>query len=277
MANMCLNITSNNRAFNATFVGATKNAEKTLFTPGVVPGVDADPVWSTVVNTPADHLDGVTTKTLARLVLVDTTSVGFEVFVDGHGDGDGTLFHDFLLDVFNTLDGVGTLGVLLVTGIRSLVAGFRAGTGALWSLVFWKGVATNHAWWWGYVVSARWESIWLATVASANIGVVTTSGDTGLDEPVPGTGWLTTVAAHGERAGGTRAAVIGIFGGEEGLVVTGGDAVTIVEGFSGGESPARSAIRLITNVADDTGTVGPVFTSIETFWDGSNSPAVGLL
>jgi len=274
---MYLNITSNDRAFNATFVGATKDAEKTLFTPGVVPGVDADPVWSTVVNTPADHLDGVTTKTLAGLVLVDTTSVGFEVFVDSHGDGDGTLFHDFLLDVFNTSDGVGTLGVVLVTGIRSLVASFRAGTGALWSLVFWKGVATNHAWWWGDVVSARWEGIWLASGSRSDVGVVTTGGDTYLDEPVPGTGWLTTVAAHGKGAGSTRAAVVGIFGGEQGLVVTGGDAVTIIEGFGGGESPARSAIRLVADVTDDTGTVGPVFTSIETFWDGSDSPAVGLL
>jgi len=171
-----LNITSNNTAFNTALVGATEDAEGTLLTPGVIPGVGADPVWSAVLNAPTDHLDGVTTEVLAGLVLVDTTSIDFEVFIDSHGDGDGTLLHDFHLDVLDTLHTVRRLGESLVVLVGNAVSSLRAGTGAGWGLVLWESVATNHAWWWGDVVSAGWESVWLASGARANIGVITTGG-----------------------------------------------------------------------------------------------------
>ena len=46
--------------------------EGALVTPSVVPGVDTEPVVNTVLFAPADGLDGVTTESGARLVLVDT-------------------------------------------------------------------------------------------------------------------------------------------------------------------------------------------------------------
>jgi len=48
--------------------------EGTLVTPGVVPGVDAEPVWQArlFVSSPTDALNGVTTEGRARLMGVDT-------------------------------------------------------------------------------------------------------------------------------------------------------------------------------------------------------------
>lgn len=265
-----LNITSNNTAFNTALVGATEDAEGTLLTPGVIPGVGADPVWSAVLNAPTDHLDGVTTEVLAGLVLVDTTSIGFEVLIDSHGDGDGTLLHDFHLDVLDTLHTVRRLGESLVVLVGNTVSSLRAGTGAGWGLVLWESVATNHAWWWGDVVSAGWEGVWLAGGASSLVSIVTASGDTDLGEPVPGTRWLTTVAAHGEGAGEASAARVGILRSEDLGGITSADAVTVVEGLSGTEGPARTAIRLVTDTASDGRALWPSSADIEGLWDLSS-------
>jgi len=51
---------SDDGAFDTTFVGAAEDAEGALLSPRLVPGVDADPVGSAVLDTPTDHLDGVT-------------------------------------------------------------------------------------------------------------------------------------------------------------------------------------------------------------------------
>ena len=78
-----------------------KDLESTLITPGVVPGVDTEPVVLTVLGTPTDGLDGVTTESITRLVRVDTTLVGEEIFVDGEGSSDGTVGVDISLDGIN--------------------------------------------------------------------------------------------------------------------------------------------------------------------------------
>lgn len=75
-----------------------KDLESTLITPGVVPGVDTKPVVLTVLGTPTDSLDGVTTQSITRLVGVDTTLVGEEIFVDGEGRSDGTVLVDIGFD-----------------------------------------------------------------------------------------------------------------------------------------------------------------------------------
>ncbi len=72
VTSMSLRITGNNTALNAALVDATEDSEGALLTPRVVPGVDASPVRGTVVDAPADHLDGVAAEGLAGNVLVDT-------------------------------------------------------------------------------------------------------------------------------------------------------------------------------------------------------------
>lgn len=222
-----------------------------MLTPVGVPGVDTDPVRSAVVNAPADHLDGVTTEGLAGLVLVDTSGVGLEVLVDVHGNRDGALLHHLPLHVLNTLDGVGSLGELLIGLVRGGVGLVCAGRRALGSGVLVAAVdvlAVGDTGRGCHVVGAGLHGVRLA---GASGSVVTTSGNTLLGEPLPGTSGLATIAAHGEAARQAAAARHGVLGGEEGGGVAGGDAVAVVEHLGGAESPARSAIRLIANVSDD--------------------------
>ena len=72
--------------------------EGALVAPGVVPGIDAEPVVLTVLGTPADGLDSVAAEGVASLVLVDTGLVGEEVLVDSKGTGDRSVLLDISLD-----------------------------------------------------------------------------------------------------------------------------------------------------------------------------------
>ena len=105
--------------------------EGSLVTPGVVPGVDGEPVVDTGLGSPADKLDGVTSESGASGVLVDTGLVGWEVLVDGEGGGNGSVVEDILLDLVNTSDSVGGSGVVLVTGVVEGSVGLAGGF-ALW-------------------------------------------------------------------------------------------------------------------------------------------------
>lgn len=100
---------------------ALQDLEKTLVTPGVVPRVDTEPVVLTVLSTPANRLDGVTSELLASGVAVDTRLVGREVLVDGEGRGDGTVLLDLSLDVLDTIDGVAAVSGVLVVGVGAVL------------------------------------------------------------------------------------------------------------------------------------------------------------
>lgn len=56
-------------------------------------------------------------------MLIDTTGVGLEIVIHGHGHGDGTLLHDFLLDVAHTLNTVRGRSKVLVRLVGSAVGG----------------------------------------------------------------------------------------------------------------------------------------------------------
>lgn len=131
-----LRVASDDAGLDAALVGATEDAEGTLLTPGIVPGVCADPVGSAIINTPSDHLDSMSSKTLTSDVLVDTRSVGFKVFIYSHGNRDSSMFHDFSLDILNALDGVRIQGFNLVLGVRSSITRFVTSVGTLWGFVF---------------------------------------------------------------------------------------------------------------------------------------------
>ena len=80
--------------------------EGALVTPGVVPGVDAEPVVLTALGTPTDGLDSVTTESLTSLVLIDTGLVGQEVLVDSEGGSDGTVLLNVSLDVISAAEAI---------------------------------------------------------------------------------------------------------------------------------------------------------------------------
>ena len=106
--------------------------EGALVTPGVVPGVDAEPVVLTVLVTPTDSLDGVTSKSLSSGVLVDTGLVGEEVLVDSKGSCNGSILLNVSLDVINAKEAVAGGGVVLILGVGTGRV-IDALSGASWS------------------------------------------------------------------------------------------------------------------------------------------------
>ena len=231
--------------------------EGALVTPGVVPGVDAEPVVLTVLVTPTDGLDGVTTESLTSLVLIDTGLVGQEVLVDSEGSSDGTVLLNVSLDVINATEAIAGRGVVLVLAVGAgvIIDAFLGASGSdlLDIIARWEGLA-------GDVVGALLHGV---VVASALGAVVTSSDDTGPGEPRPGGANLATIAAHG-LAGKESAAGSGVGDREEfGELSTGGDAHTIVEGLGSSVSPAGAAVGLIADVVDNRLALGPVGTGIE--------------
>ena len=73
--------------------------EGSLVSPGVVPGVDGEPVVFSTFGSPADELDGMTSEGLSRLMAVDSALVGWEVLVDGEGGSNSSVLVDLLLDL----------------------------------------------------------------------------------------------------------------------------------------------------------------------------------
>jgi len=75
---------------------------------------------------------------------------------------------------------------------------------------------------------------------------------------------LTTVASHGEGACEARAAGKSIFSREDDVSLASGNAVTIVESFSGTESPAGATRALVTNAAGNGSASRPGSADVET-------------
>jgi len=235
------------------------NLEGTLITPGVVPGVNAEPVVLTVLSTPTDGLDGVTTESRSRLMGVNTALVGKEVLVDGEGRGDGTVLVDVRLDGINGTETIGRAGEVLV---RSVVDG-RVGL----AVVSADGINSNDI----VTASKIWDSNVVSTLghsvveAKSTITIVTTSSNTVFVEPVPWGTNLSTVATLGEAVLEITAAS-GVRNREE-VVDTFSNASSVVKSFGGTVSPAGTAVRLIADVVDDISTLRPVLTSIEAIRD----------
>lgn len=245
--------------------------EGTLVTPGLVPGVHAQPVVDVVIGAPADHLDGVATVGGAGLVLVDTLLVGEEIFVDGEGGGDSAVLVDLLLDVLDASDAVaGSAQDLLVT-VDEVVVGLALGLADWGNLGGVLAVVETLNF---DVMSALRHGVVVAELTLAKV----TSGDgSGSGEPGPWGTNLTTVAAEGE-AGCAIAASSGVSNGEKSLEITvGGNAHSVVESLGGTVGPAGTAVGLVTDVVDHLEAAWPVLTSIEHNWEliGSSLP-VGL-
>jgi len=209
-----------------------KDLEGAHVTPGVVPGVNTEPVVRSVLSAPADRLDGVTTESRASGVLVDTRLVGKEVLVDCEGRCDGTVLLDLSLDVLDTPDAIAAGSEVLVISVGAIGI-IDAGFGAL-GLDLFDVVAKRK----GLAVDVMGALLHGVVEAGACGAVVTSSDDTGVGEPFPGGANLTTVAAHG-LAVEEVAAGSGVGDGQESSEASvGRDANTIVEGLGGTVSPA---------------------------------------
>jgi len=91
-----ISLTSNTTAVETAL--SEGNLEETIVTPLLSPGVSGDPVVDTVFLAPTDNLDGMTTKTFAGNVLIDTRLVCLEVFVDDEGSLNGSVLEETHLD-----------------------------------------------------------------------------------------------------------------------------------------------------------------------------------
>lgn len=165
--------------------------EGTVVSPGSVPGVDSEPVVDSVHVTPANDLDGVTTKSASRGMLVDSTLVGEEIFVDSESSSDGTVLGDITLDLVNTAESIAGGSHVLVAGVADLVVG-RARV-ATSRLDLGDGTALREG-------GSRLMVVALGhgvVVTEFAISKVSSSDNTLLGEPFPRGSDLTSIASHG--------------------------------------------------------------------------------
>lgn len=220
---------SDARLFDTAFVDTSLDSEGTLVTPGLVPRVNDSPVGSAIFDTPTNHLDGVTTEGLTSVVGVDTALVGEEIFVNGEGDFNGSVGHEFRLDG----SGVAGDGVRLGTLVDILSEGGSVGgisiarLGALGGGEFTSAGRVDI----GFdVVSAGGEGVRLAPRGGS---VEITSDQTSVHVVLHGSQGVTTVAtvtaglAAGEHVLSRQADVLASL-----------DAVSVGDRFDGTESPA---------------------------------------
>jgi len=238
-----LSETAPHGVLNAALVLATEDAEVTLLTPVLVPGVGDEPVLGAVVNTIAEDADGVTTLIATSDVLVDTADIAHEILIDGEGTlartVGGELGHHILL----TTDGVDSLSLALVRAEddgRIIDAGLLAGRSGDDLARAGVGAARD-------VVVAAGKRVLDALL----------SDDTGLVPVVVGAGRIATVA------GASTGAAVHILGGKDDILAV-LDALTIAHGLDGTEGPAGTAIALVTDHAHGLA-VGPLLAGIELF------------
>ena len=206
--------------------------ESAHVTPGVVPGVDTEPVVLTILSAPTDSLDGVTTKSGASLVRVDAGLVGQEVLIDGEGGSDSTVLVNVSLDVVDAAEAIAAGGVVLVIVVAAgIVIDASLGAGRVNLL----DIITGRKSLAGDVMGALAHSI---VVAGATSAEVSTGDNTLFLEPFPRRTNLATVASHGLALKEVAAARSVSDREESGERATSRDANTIVEGFSGAVGPA---------------------------------------
>eukprot|EP00353_Schmidingerella_taraikaensis_P008653 CAMPEP_0185577312 /NCGR_PEP_ID=MMETSP0434-20130131/9842_1 /TAXON_ID=626734 ORGANISM="Favella taraikaensis, Strain Fe Narragansett Bay" /NCGR_SAMPLE_ID=MMETSP0434 /ASSEMBLY_ACC=CAM_ASM_000379 /LENGTH=217 /DNA_ID=CAMNT_0028194859 /DNA_START=43 /DNA_END=697 /DNA_ORIENTATION=+ len=187
------------RALTVDTAVAHLDLEGALVTPGVVPGVNAEPVVFTVLRAPADRLDGVAAESGTSLMLVDARLVGQEVLVDGEGRGHCSVLLDVSLNVGDTTEAIAGGREVLVVGVDAawvIRARLRAsGRNLLDVVTERKSLAVD-------VMGALLHCV---VVASAGSAEVAAGDDAASAEPGPRGSDLATVAAKREAFGAIAA------------------------------------------------------------------------
>ena len=137
--------TGDDLSFDAALVVSSSDLEESLVSPALVPAVGDQPVGSAVLHSPADNLDGVASEGRASGVVVHSGLVSQEIVVDSEGSLNGTVSHDFGLDLGhlrgNGVDGVSdpsvsgiASGVSVGAGGLALGSGLRGAAGTILSV-----------------------------------------------------------------------------------------------------------------------------------------------
>jgi len=263
--------TGDNVVLDTALILTAEDAEETVLSPIVIPAVGDQPVGKvgSLIDTPTDDLDSMTTELSASGVLVDTASVSLEVGIHSESSLNRTIGHDLLLD----------LGDIRADGVRGgedmLILSVGSGVGRV-------GVACSGASGCGELTTTRNQVLAVritgvrvvvlailegVRAAPRVVTIVTTGDNTSLCEPRPGRGRITAIAA--ETARGTAREQVG-----DGQVhvLTGLNADTVRTSLSGTEGPARTAIGLVTNLLNGRA-VGPLSARVEGDRDVSNVEA----
>jgi len=231
--NRLLGDTSPGLALDVALVVTTTDAEVTVLSPVGIPGVGASPELLTVLNTVADKLDSVTTLETTSGVVIDTRGIAHEIFINFEGNLEGTVGGKLGLHVLLTDDGVALLTLALISiPIKSSVA-----SASLLAL------RSDHA-----------------AVVTGSVRIALIRNNTSADPVLPGATGLTTVARTAASESGARAAVDILS--REGNILILVDTHTIRHGLSGTESPAGTAVLLVTDLSHGSAR-GPLGAGIE--------------
>jgi len=196
----------------------------------------------------------VSSKGLSTNVFVHSRFVVDEIFVNCEGSGDRSVFDEVSFDGINGVESVGRSGSVFVTAVVSSISRFtrfRASRGYLSDI---RAIFEVR----GDVVSTFFHSV---GVTGGLVSEISSSHNSGFFEPVPGGHDLSSIASHRE-AGKESTAPSGIGNGHKGSIF-GLNASSIVESFGSSVGPARSTVRLVSNMSDDGCTFGPGFISVE--------------
>jgi len=171
-------------------------------------------------------------------VVVNTGLVGEEISVHAEGNFNGSVGHDFSLNLLNAGgDGVRRLAVVL---------------GVLEQLLVAVGGGLNGA-------AGRLGAVDVVLTRGESVGINSLRDKTSLVPEVPSGRWVATLAAV---AAGVAAANHILCGELELVGLAGGNADTVGHRLDSAESPARAAGTLVTDVADGVA-LGPSISGIE--------------
>lgn len=193
-------------------------------------------------------------------MVVNSSLVGEEVVVDGEGSLNGSVGLNFLHDIGNAADAVNANTLSDVAGVGGGVSTL-AGLGALGGWVF---ASTARSVLSSGVMVARRERVGLAVTS----GVVQPSAnESGVLVVAPSGFGVSTIAAISAAESTASEEVLSR---DTGLVLLAtGNAVTVAHSLGSTESPAGSAVGLITNFLDGFAS-GPGSPRVEVLVDISN-------
>jgi len=227
---------------NAALVSATADPEVSLVAPVGVPRVGHNPVLHTIVNTPAQDLDGMSSEDSARGVLIDSRLVSDKILVDSESTLHRSVLVDLVHDVSLAGDGVSSRAL-----VDHRVPGFtiRASLLASGSGILLAGARVLRV---GNVVVARREGVWVAVLSHQT----RRSPVSPCHGRISSSAAISAIVAAGQEIVSRNA--------EVGVDLEG--AISVGHGLDRTESPAGTAGRLVADLSNG-GAVWPVGAGIE--------------
>lgn len=235
---------SNTRALNSALIISTLDVKVPLITPVFIPAVGDLPVRNAILHTPANQADGMTTKATASDVTVHTALVGGEVLIHVERHLKGPMCHQLPLVALLCLHTVRLGALILNHFIAAVQARCVAGRGVV------KSAGTSRVAITVGVVAAGREGVGLAALRR----------EADVDPPHPRRGRNAAIATHAAN----EAARQQVASGDASVRDVGNGAVAIRYRLCRSNSPARTAVGLVTNLSNGRA-VGPLLSRVEGF------------